>query len=188
VPGSLVYAIPLLKMSMVKWVREYTQPASEIQRVPTKPAPKRRKGPRGRIAKRDPHFGDYRREVYLDLSYGVADMAALGPEQWDLIHGAELVVHRRRSLARLENDLPTRAITVDLWYPMDRIARVTVRPYKIGTHRKMTVGYLLWQLSQAYGRIYDEWARWGVRNHSITDLRFISIELDDNIGTVGVCS
>ena len=192
-PGHEVYTVPALKIVSVEWAREYTRPATEIKRVPTKPAPKRRKSDgSGRHARPRYRIGDFTREVHMDLSYFVAEIANTTPAEWKFIHGATLSRSGKKSVAVLERDLPTRAITVDLSYPMDRIARVTVRPYKVGTQagsrREMTVGYLLWQLSNAYQEIYEDWSRWGIRNHGIEDLRFTGFELDDNIGKVSVCS
>jgi hypothetical protein len=184
-----VYLIPQLKIESVEWKKEYTMPATAIVRIPTKPGPKRRNGSgMGRRARPSFRVGDARREMRLDLFYGVDEIAAIGVEQWDLVHGAELVKSGKRYIAKLQSELPTRAITVDLYYPMAKIARVTVRPYKYGTQRKMTIGYLLWQLARAYDTIYGAPFFWGVRNHDISDLRFVDFELDDNIGKVSVCS
>lgn len=153
------------------------------------------------------------RKLSIYLSHHVATCATLKPEQWRLVGGAVLQKSRtvpthvshigsktvRRGKTRiptravLETDLPTRALTFDLVYPLSVTARVTVRPYaRVGWKGRksewMDVGYVLWQLARAYKEIYRKHKRYGVWGHAITDLVFESLSISDNIGDVGIGS
>jgi hypothetical protein len=98
--------------------------------------------------------------------------------------------------ARLRTRLPTRALVFDIGYPLSCYARVTIRPYKVLMGRgrtrieyeEMDVGYVLWQLAQAYRQIYMREDEFGVRSHDIGDLSFGSLKILDNIGEIGVDS
>ena len=146
------YEIPELIIEPVEWVpsRNGRKPATEIKRIPTKPAPEMSKKNKA-LLKRGIHSmadmiarDNAKPKVYLRLNYHVATTATLKPEQWDLIGGAELVPARKPALSKrealchvsggkayatLSNHLPVRTITVDLEYPMSMTARVTIRPY-----------------------------------------------------------
>jgi len=197
------YEIPDVKIEMVEWVpngRYPRKPATEIKHIPT-PQTKTRRIPRGRRRLGGVHRDEIR-EVSMNLNAHVVTTATLKPEQWGLIGGATLIPSTRlhrfpdgrriRAYAYTETHLPTRTITVDLVYPLHKIARVTIRPYKQicrrGTYEEMSVGYVLWQLARAYKAVYKKYAAYGVWGHAITDLVFEIFELKDNIGYVSIGS
>jgi len=142
-------------------------------------------------------------KIHLRLNAHVAMSATLKPAQWDLVGGAS-----RGGLRRLITDLlipgmprhrivdkidKTHALVFDLTYPLSKIARVTIRPYKRtfsrGNHvYELSVGYVLWQLARAYKIIYRQHRRYGVWGHAITDLAFECLSIKDNIGDVGIGS
>ncbi len=127
----------------------------------------------------------------LSLNHRVSPLANLKPEQWDLISG----VSKGKLEAWLANDKP---VTIDLSYPLNKIARVTVRPYSItrytstgkkSTHGPlMSVGYVLWSLAQAYKRIYKAHVRYGVWGHDIGDLAFEGLTVNGTNGAVDIGS
>jgi hypothetical protein len=152
-------------------------------------------------------------DLSLALGLGVLACASLTPEQWRLVGGAEFhprkaaakrKMARRRgkrgaqtaACARLRTGLPTRTLVFDIGYPLSCYARVTIRPYKVLMGRgrtrieyeEMDVGYVLWQLAQAYKQIYMREDEFGVRSHDIGDLSFGSLKILDNIGEIGVDS
>lgn len=215
------YVIPEPEIEMIEWTLDtskggYKKPATPIKVIPTKPAPKavKLRGARGakkgslRVFFRKDLIAshDAEREFDLSLNAHVATMATLKPEQLDLVGGAVLVEPNRRrgirkSYASIDTRLPTRAITVDISYPLCKIARVTVKPYtyrsarsRSGPHRgdrgyeNMSVGYLLYQLARAYKTIYKSHAKWGVWGHAITDLVFERLKIKDNVGEVSIGS
>ncbi len=133
-------------------------------------------------------------------------MATLQPEHWDLICGAKLVMRRERGSTEktipiaytesyLQDDEP---LIVDLDYPLSKIARVTVYPYKTRSmsmdgepyesEPRMSLGYLLWSLAQAYVQVYEQHKEYGVWGHSITDLVFEELQISAGVGIVGIGS
>jgi hypothetical protein len=197
------YEIPEPVIEPIMWISTFPhKPATEIKRVPTKPPPaisKKNKAlrRRGIYAIRDlMSSANARREVYLHLNAHVVTTATLKPVQWCLIGGAELCPpnkHRRKSIATISTNLPVRTITVDLDYPFDKTARVTIQPYTViwGRGRKyeeMSIGYVLWQLARAYKIIYRRHRQYGIWGHAISDLCFEAFELKDNVGSIHIGS
>jgi len=83
---------------------------------------------------------------------------------------------------------PPKELTFDLSYPLNKIGRVTIRPYEVNGHLQMTVGYVLWQLAQAYLQIYEEHERYGVWGHAIDDIGFETMTIVGDLGFVGMGS
>ena len=205
------YKIPEVEIEAVEMVpdrRRWMKPATEIKRVVPKPAPpkskKNRRTRSGCVIVIKDLIAEYnaQRELDLRLNTYVATIATLkSPRQWDLIGGAELRPCKGRGsrkpgtpkfYAIVTNFIPERTITIDLSYPLRKIARVTVRPYvRVSSGHKsenMSIGYVLWQLARAYKQIYRRHAFWGVWGHAITDLCFERFTLSDNIGHVSIGS
>jgi len=168
-----------------------TKPAPRV--VPP-PAPPPVKGHRpGVIVTRNLlHADDAQRNWNYHLNQHVATVATLTLDQAiNVLVGTSRWRDSRRVV--LAERLPVRTITVDLDYPLSKIARVTIAPYvsrfsERDTEKRMTLGYVLWQLARVYRQIYRAHRRWGVWGHAIDDLQFESFTLRDNLGTVGIGS
>jgi len=142
-----------------------------------------------------------RRRWRYEISAGVTDMLMIDVGSADvlvkgLLRPSNKEEKRPWMFSHPIGYLPTRTIIVDLNYPLCKTARVTIEPLvekrktKNGSYdlKSMSVGYVLWQLSQAYLTIYKSHKLWGVWGHGISDLHFERFELDDNIGRVDVGS
>jgi hypothetical protein len=214
---ATTYLIPNLKIEMVEWVhgpkgRRAMVPASLPERVVTPPLPGQKRGPvkmKVGVAHKIKDIiaaSNTQRAWSLSLGHHVDTMATLTGEQWGLVGGAALV--RRLGspskkygahYASYESFLPDdKAIIVDITYPLNKIARVTVEPFrtkfklrdgKVHTSEpRMSVGYLLWALARAYQKVYEEHEAYGVWGHAIGDLVFERLEIKDNIGVLSVGS
>ena len=73
-------------------------------------------------------------------------------------------------------------------YPLATPATVRVRPFRttmkydddtVRVRHHMTVGWLLWSLARAYELIYAEHEKYGIWGHSIRDLCFETLVIDD---------
>jgi len=130
------------------------------------------------------------RTLELSLWTHVADLICLPPEQVStLVSGVEQTKRAERSHTR--DLLPTRELVTILDYPMDKIAVVSVQPFKriitmrhnrrhTATRPMMTVGWFLWCVAQAYRYIYAHHEDYGIWGHGISDLCFEGLMLVDN--------
>jgi hypothetical protein len=211
------YIIPEVQVELVEWAvnkngTSTCMAATQPKRVVTPALPGNKRGPAKMVIGKLYKVTDLcaarntQRKWSLSLNQSVEMMTTLLPEQWNLIGGATL--GRRasaassrggRAYATLESSLPDdKAIIVDLSYPLNKIARVTVKPYQtkfrgsdgkmhtVGPH--MSLGYLLWALARAYLKVYEQHEAYGVWGHSIGDLVFEQLTIEDNIGTVAIGS
>lgn len=161
----------------------------------------------------DMRFSEFRTTLELERNWTYSDLGVLSVEEMlsasaqdatNLVRGVRgLHPIERRGRGQpserktCDNLLPVRTVVVDLDYPFGKVARLLIRPYIVETIRRdgeiaqwptMRLGYVLWQIAQAYGQIYAEHERWGVWGHAIGDLVFESFRLEDNIGHIGIGS
>lgn len=208
-PTKTQYRIPDVVVEMVPW-RGVAKPWTEIKRVVLKEASagRRRRGRRAPARSNFPERARYKEpDLVLSLGCSVVQAARLKPGQWDLIAGAEYVPGRKaiqgrgrrrggtatRAYASATNHVPVRTITLDLTYPLDMTARVTIKPYQTkngssGWMEEMDLGYVLHQIARAYVQIYRSSKKWGVWGHAIRDLAFEEFKLSDNVGEISIGS
>lgn len=132
-----------------------------------------------------------------DTWYQVADVATLNAGQ------AHRLLHcwERRNRGRHEQwwAHKPRTLKVDINYPLDTFVRIEVPPLKVQsalpTDRQVMVkevmspGWLMWAVAKEYERIYANWKHYGVWGHSIDDLGFERIKVDeDGVATLYVGS
>lgn len=120
------------------------------------------------------------------LNHSVENMATISPEHWLLISGVG-----PGEPAILLTHLQATELTVELSYPMNVVARVTIKPYRtyrtVDSEKRqsipfMNIGYVLWQLSRAYKKIYQQHKKYGVWGHALSDLYYERLTI---VGTAG---
>jgi len=137
------------------------------------------------------------RKLKLSVITFITDLLSLTPRQASrLVWGLDRTDGRKR--AHLASELPAREFNVLLDYPLSHRALITIKPFRTvskgpggKTHQsdeRQTLGYVLWQLAQAYQRLYAEDEKWGIWGHSIDDLVFERVEMQDDVIRVGVGS
>lgn len=114
----------------------------------------------------------------------------------DLVHGIDHKLHRGKP--QWAPPIPVREFVCDLYYPLEKVARVRIRPYVAFYLRRsggwgkssprMDLGYVLWQLARAYKKIYKRHKEFGIWGHAIGDLVFESVEIKHNVLRVFVGS
>lgn len=114
--------------------------------------------------------------------YQVTDVATLSVGQaHELLH---VWPRGERSDWTRWSDYAPRELTVEIDYPLRVPVRLTVPLLEIKTagrrgarmlHRVMSPGYLLWVCAQEYRRIYQNYDRYGVWGHALSDLGFEGI-------------
>lgn len=125
------------------------------------------------------------------LNLSVSSLLAVPKEAADLlVQGVR--IEKTKFSKSPDDSMPTRRLVCDLIYPLNATARVTIDPPKSAkrgeSYARMTLGYYLWRLSQAYHAIYADAQRWGVWGHVIGDLVYETLAIEDNVVTVGVGS
>lgn len=98
-----------------------------------------------------------------------------------LVQGVSL--HGQRK-GRFEGP-PPRAVSGYLSYPLNKVARVTVKPWTRawggGEPREFSdTGWVLWCLAKAYEQIYAQHEAYGVWGHEIGDLIFERLVIKDD--------
>ncbi len=195
-PDEPKLTIPKLKIEMLP---ANTRSMKPVRAPEVKPPPKRhRKGVFLNIRDHKAEVDNRRDWVYGTECY-VTTALQLSP--WLADHIIQGVWRNKPGKPILfpSGALPNRIITVDLQYPLSQTARVTITPFTYSwpaikgqkhahEHTRMSLGYVLWSLAQAYKKIYLQPDKWGIWGHAISDLCFESFKLRDNIGDVGVGS
>lgn len=141
-----------------------------------------------------------RRDFSYHVWVQVSDVLTLTARQADAVITGSLGNSKADKLIGnwgADNVLPVRTYIVDIRYPLSKTARVTIEPYTwklkrsdgtVLVRKRMSLGYLLWQIAQAYKIIYRQHKRWGVWGHAIGDLGFEGLEISDNISRVHIGS
>jgi hypothetical protein len=98
----------------------------------------------------------------------------------------------------LRDDLPAVPLRGVIDYPTAKWAQVTVRPCRVlrpsykcnglAERPEMTLGWLLWCVSQAYVEVYQRHDEFGVYGHDLSDLCFSDVRIVDGAFEIIVSS
>lgn len=153
------------------------------------------------------------RTLSLSHSVEVVGTLAANHDVWELIGGAELSTYklRRRGMgkpmsgpksvprARLTQWMPfvDGAVRVTLSYPLSVNVTIEISPYTVTLpisetrsriRKQMSVGYVLWQIAQAYRELYRDHEKYGVWGHALGDLVFEQMVIGKSRIEIGIGS
>lgn len=128
------------------------------------------------VASRGVRLDTLPRKKFPRCNYQVLTLASLTPSQ-----AIQLLAVQGLEDCEVFHQADIRKVEADLHYPLSRIVTVRIEPSILvlpgrGGRRWLDPSYVLWQLAQAYLRIYAEEAespgRYGVYGHVLGDLVF----------------
>jgi hypothetical protein len=128
--------------------------------------------------------------VYVErdfkLDHHVSTVAGLSLEQ-----AVRMIAGVGARSKRLAYELPRKAVTIDITYPLTQGVRMRIYPYTLTQEygdgssvemEYMDIGYVLWMIAREYQHIYANWKNYAVWGHEIDDLVLERITFDHRRG------